>query len=104
MKMNKLKLNKTLFWDTPLNQIDPEKHADFIIQRVLEYGDQKDWQIIKKYYPLKQIKHATINSKNLSQKSANFWSLILSIPKNKFLCFKKHSLQKQDPFLQRSAN
>lgn len=104
MNTQNLKLNKTIFWDTPMRQIDPQKHADFIIQRVLEYGDKDDWQTIKKYYSLKQIKDAACSDRNLSKKSANFWSLILSIPKNKLLCFKNLSRQKQDPFLRRSDN
>jgi len=92
------KLSSTIFWDTDLKQIDPDKHADFIIQRVLEYGDKDDWLTIKKYYSLGRIKKAACQARNLSKKSANFWSLILGIPKNKFICLKQHSRQKQNPF------
>ena len=32
-------LSNILFWDVDKNDIDFDKHATFIIQRVLEYGE-----------------------------------------------------------------
>lgn len=43
-------LNKTLFWDVDFNDLDYKKHADFIIKRVLLYGDKSDWGKIKKFF------------------------------------------------------
>lgn len=96
-----LKLTKTLFWDTELKDIDIEKHRDFIIGRVLLYGDKKDFNEIKKMYSLPIIKKVATQTKNLDKKSLNFWSLIFNIPKNKFVCFPTRSQIKQNPFLNR---
>ncbi len=96
-----LKLTKTLFWDIDLKQIDWQKHHDFVIGRVLLYGDENDFVKIKKMYGLPAIKKAVIKTKNFDKKSLNFWSVIFNIPKNKFLCFQTRSRTKQNPFWNR---
>ena len=40
------KLSNILFWDVDRNDIDFDKYATFIIQRVLEYGEFCDWIVI----------------------------------------------------------
>ncbi len=37
-------LNKALFWDTDYQDIDYEKHARFVIERVVTRGNLKDWK------------------------------------------------------------
>ena len=44
-----------LFWDVDSAQLSMETNAPFIIQRVLEYGQMGDWQLINKYYGLNRI-------------------------------------------------
>ena len=48
-------LSSILFWDVDKNDIDFDKHATFIIQRVLEYGEFCDWKVILSYYGLDKI-------------------------------------------------
>ena len=48
-------LSPHLFWDADTTKIDPEKHAELIVQRILEYGLLKDWQLLKKHYGLEKI-------------------------------------------------
>jgi len=73
------KLNKTLFWDTEFEKLDYKKHADFIIKRVLQYGDKKDYRIIKDKYGIKKIKEIVQKVKHLDKKSTNFWKLIFDL-------------------------
>ena len=44
-----------LFWDSDLTQLSMDTNAPYIIQRVLEYGQMGDWQLINKYYGLDRI-------------------------------------------------
>ncbi len=44
-----------LFWDVDKNQADMDKNARFMVQRVLEYGQMKDWLLIRNYYGLDRI-------------------------------------------------
>ena len=44
-----------LFWDVNKDDLDMEKHSQYIIKRVLEYGMLQDWNIVKQYYGLGRI-------------------------------------------------
>jgi hypothetical protein len=43
-------LSKRAFWDTDLNALDFERHAEFIITRIFERGNESDQQAILRYY------------------------------------------------------
>ncbi|MFA6042981.1 MAG: hypothetical protein WCV85_03485 [Patescibacteria group bacterium] len=74
----KLKLSKELFWDTNVRDIDERKHADFIIGRVLQYGDLNDYKILKGMYSLPRIKKIASKVRYIDKKSKIFWQLILN--------------------------
>lgn len=44
-----------LFWDVRKEDINLDAHAQYVIQRVLEYGLLGDWNLIKSYYGLPKI-------------------------------------------------
>lgn len=85
---------KKYFWDVDTNKLNPNKHPYFVIERILEYGDEKALNWLLKYFKKSQLKQALLKRKNISPRSANYWALIFGIPKNKILCLKKQS-QKQ---------
>lgn len=71
--------NRSLFWDTNVAQIDRDKNADFVIGRVLKFGDEADWRWLKGLYNIDAIKQQVLNQKKLDKKSLNFWKLILNL-------------------------
>ena len=89
---------EAVFWDVDTNKLDFEKQSDFIIARILEHGwlDDIKW-LLKKYAPGK-IRKAICQSRDLSEKTANFWSIYLKIPKGKILCLNKSYLKKRKIF------
>lgn len=95
------KLRKTLFWDVDTKSLDKIKNADFIIGRVLEFGDEKDYRFLRKMYSLRKIKAAAKNVHFRTRKSANFWSIIFNIPKTKFKCQRTPSQPKPFAFWKR---
>lgn len=95
------KLNKNLFWDINFKELDYKKNVDFIIERVLNFGDEKDFYILKKNYSLKKIKNIAKKSNYSNKKTINFWSLIFNIPLKSFLCIKKLSTTKPSAFYSR---
>jgi hypothetical protein len=101
-KQNPLKqLDKTLFWDVRFDDLNIEENADFIIERVLSFGDVKDYQLLRKMYDYEKIKKAAIKADYPDKKSINFWSMIFEIPLNSFLCIKKLSMPKPNAFWKR---
>ena len=52
-----------------------EKHSQYIIKRVLEYGMLQDWNIVKQYYGLGRIVELA------------YLSAISQTPKEQFRCY-----------------
>ena len=77
------------FWDIDFNELNLEKYQEYIILRILEYGDIKSVSWLFKNISRKEIKDTLSSHRGLSLKSLYFWSLFLSINKEEILCLKK---------------
>ena len=84
------------FWDIDFSALRAEEYPEFVIDRILENGDKKAVQWMKKNFSSEQIKKTILSSKNLSPKSANFWAFIYNMDKNKVLCLKRLFQKKQN--------
>lgn len=80
-------LSKYLFWETKQSELDEEKHARYIIAKVLQYGMYSDWEKILNYYTLPKIVEYACKLKDLDKRTASFLSAISSTPKKMFLCY-----------------
>lgn len=89
------KFLKKYFWDVDFSKLDKKNYSQFIIERILEYGDERAIKWMRENFKLNQIKNVLQQSKNLSRKSANFWRFIFSLNKNKILCLRKSFQEKQ---------
>ncbi|ELR68530.1 hypothetical protein C900_00271 [Fulvivirga imtechensis AK7] len=83
---------KKLFWDIDVTTLDTEKHAGFIMERVLHRGDLDDWNQLKKMYGWARLKEEAIKLRNLDLKTLIFLSTILNIPKDQFRCYSQIQL------------
>jgi hypothetical protein len=83
------------FWDVNFSELSKEKNFQFIIERILEYGDRKEIQWMKNNFSSEQIKEKILKSKNLSPKSANFCRFIYNLDKSKISFLKKLFQKKQ---------
>ena len=86
---------KKYFWDVDFLKLQRDKDSHFIIERILELGDMKSIEWMKKNFPEKEIKQIVISSRRLSPKSANYWGLVFKLKKDKILCLKKSFQKKQ---------
>ena len=82
-----MKLSRTIFWDVNYDTIDWEKHARFVMERVLMRGTLEDVKQLKSYYGLEKIKEEIIQSRYLDRVTLNFCSVFLGIPKEEFRCY-----------------
>lgn len=92
----KHKLNKKLFWDTKYNDVDLNNNANFVIERVLNFGDLNDFLVIKKIYGIDKIRKVASYSTFQDNKTSNFWNKILKIK-----CTQKQLAKKQSAFSKR---
>ncbi len=84
-----MQLSSYLFWDVNQQTIDYNKHARFVIERVVLFGKLVDWKELKAFYGLTKIKHEALQIKTLDVKSLNFLSLVLNEPRENFRCYEQ---------------
>ena len=84
-------LNKAMFWDINFKELDARKNKAFIINRVLQFGDIKDYNWILNNYGLTEVKKVFKQIRSLDRKSANYWSIMFNIPNKQIRCLKKPS-------------
>ncbi len=82
-------------WDTPKRNLSLIKHARFIIEGVLEYGDIESFKWLTKTFEEEQIKETLIKGRRISPKTGNFYALYFGLPKGDLLCIKKPFIQKK---------
>jgi hypothetical protein len=66
-----------LFWDVDTEAIDPEVHAAWIVERVLEYGDLPDVRLLIDWLGWNAFLQYVANARFLSARTWNFWKTIL---------------------------
>jgi hypothetical protein len=80
-------INKRIFWDTRLEDIDLEKHRAFVITRVFEWGHLDELRALLKFYKREDIVEGLTSQKYLSKRTFQFASALLDIKKEKFTCY-----------------
>jgi hypothetical protein len=77
--MNKhFEFRKSLFWDAKKEEMDIEKNASIIIQRVLERGNTSEWLKIKEIYGLEKIRLEALNARYLTKETLYVCSVYFS--------------------------
>ena len=80
---------KTYFWDTDFNILNPQKHPQFVLSRLLDIGNTQAVRWSLKYYSKQDIKNLITTTKNISRKSANYWAKTLNIKNKQVPCLQK---------------
>lgn len=76
-----------LFWDVRREDLDLDKHAEYVIKRVLEYGLLSDWNLLRAYYGLSKIVEVAIGLRDLEPRALAYISAISKTPKEQFRCY-----------------
>lgn len=87
---------KGLFWDKA--PLDLEKDKFVIIERILEFGTEAESISIIAAYGDEFVRDVVCNSRNLSPKTVNYFSLLLGIPREATRCFSDVSLRIWQPY------
>lgn len=70
------------FWDTRVSSLSHEDHRDYILGRLLEFGDRRALQWVLKAYPRRQV-IAFLKGRGadvLSSRTWQFWARYLGLP------------------------
>lgn len=82
-----VRFSKNLFWDADIKELDIEKNASYVVNRVLDYGEWEDWLFIRGYYGMERIKQIAIGLRSMERKSLSFIATMTKIPENQFRCY-----------------
>ncbi len=73
-----MKFRQSLFWDVDPKTIDPKRHAHYIIERILDFGDDKEIRWMWHYYPKQTIKKTLQTSRVIHNKTKSLWTLLVA--------------------------
>ena len=71
-------LSPELFWDVRQEEIDPDKHEKWLVERVLQRGRWEDWLLVKTHYKKNRLIDLSPQLK-LDPKAENFLKLYCGI-------------------------
>jgi hypothetical protein len=80
-------LSPVLFWDVDRAKLHPQKHAAYIVERVLSLGTMEDFQQIKEYYGKPKIKRIAKKLRYLDDRVLHFCSIYFNVPITHFRCY-----------------
>jgi hypothetical protein len=72
-----MKFRQALFWDVDPKTIDVKKNAQYIIERVADFGNDKEARWVLDFYNKKLLRKIIAKSRCLRPDTKNLWTLIL---------------------------
>lgn len=76
-----MKFRQELFWDTDPELIDVQKNSQYVIERILDFGNAREVSWLVKTYPAHKIRDVIATSKELHNKSKALWKLVFKAEK-----------------------
>lgn len=71
-----MKFRQSLFWDSDPDKINPQEHAQYIIERIMDFGNDKEVHWMKNFYPKSLLSTIAKASKTIQPSSKKFWTLL----------------------------
>lgn len=75
-----------LLWDVDRAAVDPWRHRQFIVERVLRYGDRDSLAWLLENFSRSDIADAVRRSRRLDRRTANYWVLRLKLDRGEVAC------------------
>ncbi|MDP2788691.1 MAG: hypothetical protein Q8O46_01385 [bacterium] len=72
-----MKFRQALFWDTNPKKIDPKKNAQYIIERVADFGHDNEVRWTFGFYKKPFLRKIISRSRCLRPETKNLWTLLL---------------------------
>lgn len=82
-------LSPHLFWDVETAALDAERHAGFLICRVMERGDSQDVRLAWRYYGEERVREALLQAPALSPRTLQFFANQFRLPCEAFRAYQR---------------
>jgi hypothetical protein len=76
-----------VLWDANPARLDLERHAGFIIRRVLERGTLAEWRAVRSHYGDERIEREADAMPRLDPKALRFVAVLFGRPPESFACY-----------------
>ncbi|WP_394364536.1 DUF6922 domain-containing protein [Algoriphagus antarcticus] len=80
--------HKRIFWDVDFENLDYDKKAKFVIERVFERGDVPDIRNCRRYYGDEKVSEVLLNAKFLPEIRMYLAAAVIDRPLEDFRCYK----------------
>jgi len=74
-----MELRQSLFWDVDPKKIDLDKNARYVIERVLDFGNDKETQWMYRTFPHTLIRDVLERSRVLQPKTRVLWNELMKV-------------------------
>ena len=88
------------FWDCDPREISLQSHRRFIIERVMEYGNDEAIKWLLRTYTHEELADVLRYSRALTAKTATCWANCLGVSEGDVICIRKYCRQEDAPFFQ----
>ena len=89
---------KRYFWEVDFETVRLPEYQAYVIERLLEYGNDEAIRWLKKSFSPESIAAVVRRSRVLSRRTANLWALLLCIPREEIRCFSTRSILQHGSF------
>ncbi len=82
-------LPRSLFWDVDPAKVDPERHAVFVISRVMDRGDRPEVDKIFAYYGAERVKEALLAAPHLDKRTMAYFANYFGVELSAFRAYRR---------------
>jgi hypothetical protein len=79
--------SSSLFWDIDKSQMDFDKHATHVVDKVLNRGSWADFKLVLTYYGRDHVANIVKNMRYMDKKTLRFSSVYFQIPITEMRCY-----------------
>jgi len=72
-KPAKIRFRQALFWDVDPKTIDPKKHAQYVIERILQLGNDNEVRWMYRTYPRRRLQSVVNHSRAIDGPTRALW-------------------------------
>lgn len=83
---------RKFFWDVDPFTLDEEKHKHFILERLLELGNDEAIAWVMRHFPPDDIIEVVKTSRKISRRTANLWMIYYGFKKEEVRCMREPSM------------
>ena len=77
---------RSLFWEVDFSEVQLKSHMRYVVERILEYGNDQSVIWLRKTVTPKEIAEVVKSSRAISPNTAALWALILDISNEDIAC------------------